>query len=307
MSEWGIGVDIGGTHICSAAVNLQTGEVLKESEFNLDVNHEWPKSDILEKWRACINQSISTLKYEQKIKGIGFAFPGPFNYKDGISMMDHKFVSLYKCDISSLLKPLILLEESSVLRFINDASAFGIGECWKGMGSTSSKVILCTLGTGFGSVFMDDLQPIIDRDDVPSEGCLWHLKFHQGIADEYFSTRWFVREYKKRTGRKISGAREIFHHTNDVVAQEIMNEFTDNLATFLGPWIQKFKADQLVFGGSIARSLQLFKPRLLEKFSGQGISIKVQESSLKEKAAIIGAAKILEEDCWNKVKNSLGK
>lgn len=307
MSEWGIGVDIGGTHISSSAVNLNTGEILKESECDLELSHEWSKELILEKWSSCINQTLSTLDVSQKLHGIGFAFPGPFNYTEGISMMDHKLVSLYKCNITTELKPLIDHGEDYVFRYINDASAFGIGECWVGMGRLDNRVILCTLGTGFGSVFMDEGQPIITRHDVPSEGCLWHLKFDQGIADEYFSTRWFVGEYQKINNKTIHGAKEIFDSIQETVSQEIVQKFTDNFTKFIGPWVQKFNADKLILGGSISKSLDLFKETLEANFHDSGITVTIQESSLKEKAAIIGAAKILDDVFWSKIKNSLGK
>ncbi len=47
----------------------------------------------------------------------------------------------------------------------------------------------------------------MDGENVPAEGCLWHLPFRYGVADQFFTTRWFVKVCAGRSGNKVSGAR----------------------------------------------------------------------------------------------------
>ena len=62
------------------------------------------------------------------------------------------------------------------------------------------KSLSITLGTGFGSAFISDRIPIVDGPLVPKIGCVYHLPYRDGIADDYFSTRGLLGRYKKHYG-----------------------------------------------------------------------------------------------------------
>ena len=61
-----------------------------------------------------------------------------------------------------------------------------------------------TLGTGFGSAFISNRIPIVDGPLVPRLGCVYHLPYRDGIADDYFSTRGLLGRYKKLTGKELT-------------------------------------------------------------------------------------------------------
>lgn len=69
-------------------------------------------------------------------------------------------------------------------------------------------MVAITLGTGFWSSFISERKAIETGNTVPDGGCLWHLPYKEGIADDYFSTRWFVTNFNEKS-EQITGVRRI--------------------------------------------------------------------------------------------------
>jgi len=296
-----IGSDIGGTHITCAAVKIREGELLKETLSRVACHHEAPAETILQSWAKALNSTLSKLD-ESQLAGIGFAIPGPFDYRNGISKMEHKFKNLYNLHIPTALNPLLTTKKELPMRFLNDAASFAVGEAWLGEGKGFHKVVVITLGTGFGSAFIEDGVPVVSGDEVPKEGCLWHLPFKDGIADDYFSTRWFVGEYEKQAGQKISGVKELMDKTHtDAIAKGLFVQFGQNLADCMAVPLQKFDAEVLIIGGNIAHALSLFGDRFQEGLEKAGVPVKVVVSMHSEHAALIGSARLLDDAFWERV------
>lgn len=300
-----IGVDIGGTHISCAAVIIQEGRLLADTFSRETYNHEAPAEAILQSWATALNITISKID-ESQLAGIGFAIPGPFDYRNGISKMQHKFKNLFDLHIPSALNPLLTTEHDLIIRFLNDATSFAIGEAWLGEGRGFEKVVVITLGTGFGAAFIENGIPVVSGEAVPKEGCLWHLPFKEGIADDYFSTRWFVGEYQKQTGERISGVRELMERAErDIKAENLFLQFGQNLASCLATPLQKFGAEVLVVGGNIAHALPIFGGEFREGLGKVGVSVKIAASKLLENAALMGSARLLDNEYWGKASTRL--
>lgn len=300
-----IGVDIGGTHITCAAVETNTGRLLPDTSMRVTFDHEAGAALILERWALALNGTIGRTDRD-RLAGIGFAIPGPFEYRTGISRMQHKFRHLYGVHIPGALAPLLTTGESLPMRFLNDATAFAVGEAWLGEGRGAARVVVITLGTGFGSAFLDGGVPVVARADVPLEGCLWHLPFHDDIADAYFSTGWFVRENARQGGGSIDGVKALMDRADsDPLARQLFVQFGQNLAECLAPWLKTFRAEVLIVGGNIAHALPLFETSFLEGLQQAGASVKVAPSRLHEHAALIGSARLLDDAFWDKVSAQL--
>ncbi len=296
-----IGADIGGTHITCAAVKIQEGELLTETIFRVPYSHEAPAEAILQSWAKALNKTLSKID-ESQLAGIGFAIPGPFDYRNGVSKMEHKFKNLYGLHIPTALNPLLTTKKVLPMRFLNDATSFAVGEAWTGEGLGFHNVVVITLGTGFGSAFTEDGVPVVSGDQVPKEGCLWHLPFKDGIADDYFSTRWFIGEYQKQTGTTLPGVKELIEKTNtDAVARNLFLQFGQNLADCLTIPLQQFGAEVLILGGNIARALPLFGGTFRKGLENADVAAKVMVSRHSEHAALIGSARLLDDAFWGKV------
>jgi glucokinase len=307
-----VGVDIGGSHISSAAINSDNFAIIDGTYFCGPVNSKASKEVILKKWAEIINQTIDVVQKNSGfgIKeniGIAFSMPGPFKYQTGIAMFEgnDKYESLYNVSVSEELLKYLNTQNVS-FRFLNDASCFGVGGVLMQEQETDNKkVIAITLGTGFGAAFLDNKLPVTQGENVPENGCLWDKKFHDDIADNCFSTRWFLSQYEKSTGEKLTdGVKEIASIENSATAK-IFKDFASNLADFLAPYIIDFNAGLLIIGGNIAKSQHLFLTGLEENLRNKNIKISVSIIDNTEETSILGSSYLFNESFWEKIKEEL--
>jgi glucokinase len=307
MNSVAIGVDIGGSHIACAAVNLLTHTIIPGSGSEAKIDNKAGADEILNGWAGTIEKSIAWID-NSKLAGIGFAMPGPFDYRKGIALFERveKFESLYGVNISTELKKRLRIEYSMPFRYVNDATAFAIAEAWIGKAGNFHRVIALTLGTGFGSAFIRNGIPMLSGENVPEMGCVWHIPYKDGIANDYFSTPWFTRRYFEKTGVNVRGVKEIAELADhEDFAFSLFKEYGSNLGVFLAPWISKFDAEVVVIGGNITGAFPLFGKYLNEAIEKTNPRIEILLSDLKENAAIIGGARLLDDKYWNDVKDLL--
>lgn len=302
-----IGTDIGGSHISCAAIDLRTGSILRNTLSERPVNNQAQASEIIKTWSEALEGAISKVNFAD-VRGIGFAMPGPFDYVKGISFIKGvaKYENLYGFNINDAIASSLGVPEDFLIRFINDASAFAVGEAWAGSARDVSRSLAITFGTGFGSAFIADRVPIVDGPEVPKIGCVYHLPYKDGIADDYFSTRWFIRKYREMTGREVSGVRELAEIAiNDKAVMALFTEFGDKSALFLVPWLIRFRAEVLVIGGNISNAWNLYGDVFIQRLRKENCNTRVELSKLKEDAALLGSAYLLEETFWKSVQHAL--
>ncbi|MCB9267435.1 MAG: ROK family protein [Lewinellaceae bacterium] len=302
-----IGVDIGGGHILSAVVDLVKKAILEPSRSYVPVNNKASLEQIMQTWARCLNHSLSVID-PARLNGIGFAMPGPFNYRTGIAMFEgnDKYEALYEVSVADELAPLLDLEQEVELRYLNDATSFAVGCAWAGEARKYERSVALTLGTGLGSAFIEKGIPIVNRQDVAPQGSLWHLPFQESIADDYFSTRWFVKNYNARFGASEAGVKAIAEAARaQPEARALFVEFGRNLGHFLAPWLKKFSAQAIVFGGNVTGAYDLFGASLSAALAEKGLDVRLEISSLKEDAALLGSARLFEASFWDAVKKDL--
>lgn len=301
-----VGIDIGGSHISSAAVNNETLEIIADTWFRGAVDSKASKYVILKKWAEIINQTLSKIETVETI-GIAFSMPGPFQYESGIAMFEgnDKYESLYNVNIPLELAN-FLYKKNLTFRFLNDATSFGIGSTinLKG-GGANQKVVAITLGTGFGASFLNNVIPVVCGDNVPENGCLWDKPFQDGMADDYFSTRWFVTKYEQYRGEKVNdGVKEIASKNNEYSAR-VFEEFANNISDFLFPYLTKFGANSLILGGNIAKCHQLFLSKITQNWKDKGLDISITILENTEESSILGSGYLFNEVFWSKIKEEL--
>lgn len=302
-----IGVDIGGSHISCAAVNLKSFRILDETRTEWAVDNKAEASKIISVWVQALSDVIKKLP-ENSLKGIGFGMPGPFDYVKGISYIRGvaKYENLYGCNVKNAISASLNLTADFPVRFMNDVSTFAVGEALVGKAAKAERSMSITLGTGFGSAFVADRIPVVDGPEVPKLGCVYHLPYGDNIADDYFSTRWFIGKYKKLTGRELKGVKEFSELARtDKTVMDLFTEFGTNLGVFLAPWLKKFRAEIVVVGGNISHAYKLFGDIFEKSLRKEGCKCKVALSELKEDAAFIGAAYLLDETFWKNVQHAL--
>ncbi|GAB3816381.1 ROK family protein [Pontibacter rugosus] len=286
MQKLILGVDIGGTHILAAVVDLNNQQVLHETMSRADVNAGGSVEEIIEAWSTAI--LAATGKCDTVVQHIGIAMPGPFDYEQGIALMKNqgKFDALYGVHVRPLLTQQLQVRPEHIL-FQNDAPSFLYGEVLGGAAKGYGKAIGLTLGTGLGSTWF--------RDGSAEDANRWNIPFKDSIAEEHLSSRWFVKRFQELTGQQLPHVKAIADmHAEDPRVQQLFDEFGQNLAAFLIPFVQDEQPEVIVLGGNIAKALPLFETVLLKTLHQQSITLPVKQAVLGEEAALIGAANL-----WN--------
>ncbi len=275
-----VGVDIGGSHITAALVDIGSRKIQEGSWKREAVDASAQADEIINAWAHVISDCFHSAGIEAS--QVGIAMPGPFDYNTGISWMKDqgKYRSLYGMNVGEMLAAKLGIAPSEI-RFNNDAACFLQGELFSGSGRGISKAIGLTLGTGFGSAYASNGH-VTDAD-------LWCAPFKEGIAEDYFSNGGLVKRYAQIAGQSISSAKEIAAIAeHDTAAQQLFKQFGIELAEFLDPLIERHSTELLVIGGNIARSFPLFANYLRQQLTRH--SILISETKLGENAALIGAA-----------------
>lgn len=271
--------DIGGSHITVGICDQGTHLIVPESISRAEVGSKGRATDILNAWVEVLQHVLKSS--EAPVSGLSIAMPGPFDYHKGISHIKglNKYESLYGLDIKNYIADALGFDPAT-LRFRNDAESTIAGEVLKGAGMHHQRVMGVTLGTGFGSAY--SLNQVTEDINLGSE------PYRDTIADDYFSTRWFVKRYHELTGVSLSGGvKELSAIAADsIVARNIFKEFANDMADFLIKPVRQLNPDVLIICGNIAKASQFFLPELEKKLT----TVTVKLAMLDEQAALIGAA-----------------
>jgi glucokinase len=302
-----IGTDIGGSHISCAAIDLVSGKIIRNTLTERSVDNQAQANAIISTWTQALSAVLEKVPLEN-VKGIGFAMPGPFDYVKGISYIRGvaKYENLYGINITDAISNSLGVKDGFLIRFMNDASSFAVGEAWAGSAANFNRSLSITLGTGFGSAFISNRIPIVDGPEVPKLGCIYHLPYKDGIADDYFSTRGLLSRYKKLTGKDLAGVKELASLAGtEKAVKNLFTDFGDNAGLFLAPWLKKFKAEILVIGGNISHAYNLFGDVFETRLKKENCFCEVAISKLKEDAALLGSGYLLDDDFWRSVQHAL--
>ena len=276
-----LGVDIGGSHITAALVNISNGTIVEGSMQRQKIDSSAAVDPIIQAWTAVMDKSLQSAANSGKI---AIAMPGPFDYQNGISYMKSmgKYDALYGLNVRDLLLSQLSGEISGIY-FINDAGCFLQGEVSHGPAAKYQKVVGFTLGTGFGSA--------VGHGGKATDADYWCHPFMGGICEDYFSSKWFVSSYNNYSGLMAYNVKELIYNVDlGGPLLQVFDEFSMNMGVFLTQLYKKNKFDCVVFGGNISRASALFLPQLKYHLKTMAISVPIYISSKGETAALIGAA-----------------
>jgi len=160
MTEYSIGVDLGGTNLRAAAIS-GTGEMIEKisGRAQLSAGRDTVVDDMV--------NAIRTLqeKIGGHLAGVGIGVPGFILVKEGKIIGSNNLPEFEDYPIRDVIEQ--KLGERVILE--NDANAAALGEKWIGAGRDVDDLVLLTLGTGIGG-------GIISHGDV--------LRGYLGMAGE---------------------------------------------------------------------------------------------------------------------------
>lgn len=279
------GVDIGGSHITAALVDLEVRSVLPAFFVRKHINAHDEAKAIINDWCAIIEQVFAT--QPTLPKRVGIAMPGPFDYEKGISLIkdQNKYQSLYGLNVKEMMAGRLGIDPNNI-RLMNDAGCFLQGEVVGGAARGFRSAIGITLGTGLGTATF--------KEGVAKDANLWCAPYLDGIAEDYISARGLINTYRKLSGTTVENVKWLVDLIpTDPRIQAVFREFGLHLAAVLIPVIREHRPEVVVIGGNIAKSAEWFQPTLEEALLAQSIDIPIRIARLGENAQIMGAA-----GCW---------
>ena len=256
-------MDIGGTQIkaqvyCKSSL-IPGGITVFDAKSGCD------KNEIFDHFAKIISSLLLKVpEGEQQPCGIGMAFPGPFDYEQGVSLMRGlgKYDAIYGYSIQQEIIKLLpqLLTADTPFVFLHDVEAFAIGEIRFGEATNSHRAIHLCIGTGAGSAFTEDGLVLKEPTEViPANGWIYNTAYRESIIDDYVS----VRGLAKISGRFFENtpdgaALSELCNQGDPRALKVFSEFGKDVCAALAPFLKSFNPDTLVLGGQISKSFCYF-------------------------------------------------
>jgi polyphosphate glucokinase len=218
-----LGIDIGGTGIKIAPVDISRGKIMQEP-----LKEETPRPATPESVLSIIKKMVKSLGWEGPV---GCGFPGIV--KNGII---YSAANLDEGWMNFSLKNALEKQVSSPASVINDADAAALAEMQYGVGrkwnqSGGGVVLFFTLGTGIGSAVF------INGQLVPNTE-FGHMEMNGKDAEKWAAT--VIRE-RENISWKDWGTR--------------VNEFLNRMEKLFSP-------DVIIIGGGISEDPQKFFPYL---------------------------------------------
>ncbi|MET1257771.1 ROK family protein [Flagellimonas sp. DF-77] len=274
-------LDVGGSSIKSG---LLKGDVVSKVK-KTPIDSRGSREHIISDFKAIITSYMACFKLD----GIAFSMPGPFEYEHGVFRIKgvNKFESLYGLNIGRILR-----EEHQIkcpFSFRNDAECAVLGEAEYGVGKDFEKMVGITLGTGFGSCFIERGTPLVEGTGVPENGWLYEEYWNGNRIDDLFSIRG-LQSYLAEHGfegdpKKAAGLVD----EHEAIA-EAFQRWGRDLGRFLAYRLVDFAPEAVLVLGGLSGAFPIYGESLRTE-----MTIPVLVGELNEKAPFFGAAEKLRQ------------
>ncbi len=289
-------IDAGGTFLKSAILDPDGG-VYEDSSLMIKACSEGSKEEILGALQEIIFKGLGYIRGNKlMLGGIGMAFPGPFNYYEGFSMMDHKFKNLKGVNLREFIYGIPGVHPSVPVVFGHDANSVVAGELWKGNAQGFQNAAVVTLGTGLGFGFSDKQEVQCNELGGPAIS-IFKFPYKDGILEDYVSRRGFLRIYREKCGKEEPSLDVadigIRAGAGEPVALETFREVGRIIAENLNGILEERHIECLLFGGQISRSFCYMEEVLNEGLQSVGCLREISEVKSIENAALLGILHVM--------------
>jgi len=297
MSDYAIGVDLGGTNLRAAVVDRE-GKMLKKIAGSTPVGagRNAVISDLV--------RAIETLQAGlpgKKLAGIGLGVPGFILRDQGIVVGAPNLPEFdnypVRDEIEKRIGAKVILE--------NDANAAALGEKWMGAGRGVDDLILLTLGTGIGGGIISNGKVLCGSLGMAGE--IGHITIspngypcgcgNTGCVEKYASaTAVSAMARLLNLGHDLS-SEDVFRLAKggNERAQAIFEAVGVALGTLLATLINIFNFPLYLLGGGMTAAGELFEPPMLAEVSRRSFIYRknpprIGRATLGGDAGLFGAA-----------------
>lgn len=303
-SRFSIGIDLSLNEIRFILTDLNSN-IIDEFKENIDTrNGALIIKSIDFSVKKMLNKNLIDIK---KMLGIGVSLPGTVNIKkktlEVAPNLGLKNLSFEEIE-NSLSVPLFLE---------NEAKAAAFAEATIGIAKEKSNLIYVSVAEGIGGGIIIN-QKLYRGKDVRA-GEIGHMTINKngrlcncgrkGCWETYASRRALLNEYNKNKGCNVTNMGQIISSacSANKDAQEVLNEYIDNLSVGIQNLMNIFDPDYIVIGGEISK-YDFLLSKLREKvFSDNAFysekDVEILFSSLGENSSILGVSLIPIEEALN--------
>lgn len=272
-------IDVGGTELKCGIADRQGRIHMPLTKFPANAKED--KEKILDHFAAVIKTLIKEAG-DCEIAGIGMAFPGPFDYKRGISLMKglDKYDSIYGIPLEAAIKEKVEEIACSKFVFLHDVEAFAVGESYFGACREANRIFCLCIGTGAGSAFIENKAAVKESPGVPENGWIYNTPFKDSVIDDYISSRGLKKLALELLGRETDG-KGLYELCvqGDSKAAEVFERFGNDLKDAAMPFIESFRPKAVVLGGQISGSFSFFGRAISEACAAENIDIYLENDT----------------------------
>lgn len=313
MSEFAIGVDLGGTNLRAAAATAD-GALLEE--FSIPTEASAGPDAIVEKMAAGIEEVREGHSGDELI-GVGVGVPGLVRMEEGVIAEAPNLPGWHEYPLRDRLEA--RLGRRVIVE--NDANAAALGEVWLGAGHDVEDLVLLTLGTGVGGGIISEGHIVHGVDGMAGEighitvdpnspwqcgcgnyGCLESDASGTGIVRKAEAA---IREGRSELLAALTqsegGLTPLLlaraAGEGDAAAKRIFEEMGRSLGRGLASLINVFNFPLYLIAGGVLASWDLFAPALFEEVEIRSVTYRntetrIERARLGAKAGIFGAARL---------------
>lgn len=203
------------------------------------------------------------------VNSVSMAFPGPFDYHQGICKMQglNKYDSIVDISIPDAMRKRFRewgfhWAADTNFNFLHDVEAYAAGVC-KTFNLANRRAIYLCIGTGAGSAYSVNGKIIKEGKGIAENGWFYQYAFKDATIDDYISVRGIEALAQKYLKKRLNplDLSELARNGNER-ALAAYREFGSNLHTAMKKIIDEFQADTVVLGGNISKSSDLYADEL---------------------------------------------
>lgn len=300
-----LGIDLGGTKLCSAIFDEQ-GKILQKQTVALDGREGDEVGKLI---TDNIFNLINSAKYS--IESIGICVPGIYHIKTGNVWAPN----IPGWEYYPLLQEVKHVSDNIPVTIDSDRACYILGELWQGNAQGCNNAIYLSVGTGIGAGILVNGNVLRGAHDIA--GAIGWMALSKPFDDEYINCGCFetyasgegiaklatkhlnkdqtyngeLKNVDKITSHHIFSALE----NQDDLAKKVMNDCIEFWGMAAANLVSLFNPEKIIFGGGVFGPAIKFIPEIKEEAAkwAQPISMKqvsFESSALGTDAGVYGAA-----------------
>ncbi len=308
MSDWVIGVDLGGTKIEVGLVNERNQIVDRRRMPTQSIKGP---AFVVDRIAHSIGELAERLGPGDRITALGICSPGPVDHESGSLSDPPNLPGLHNAPLQRMLAERLGIP----VALEHDAKATALGEYYFGAGKGAPNMVYIIVGTGVGAAIVEHGQVV--RGNNNSAGEIGHITLDRngelcscgsrGCVETFIAGPWLASRYEKALSAKAAVQPTLTEGPitgetvaslagqGDQLALQVMSEAGQALGVAVATMAMLFDVDLFVVGGSVAKSGDLLlEPARREiqhhAYRSVGSGIQLIASEIGDDGPILGCA-----------------